>query len=441
MNQAIRGVERSVCFRWASRRSFSFYGPALGLEASSASAASDNNLTSNQQISSFSLAESNNDRRYYVLSSTSSTSAPSVGFRSYNSNDSPRGLHRYFSSVSAAPDTTATVTTITQDARSLSALQQANLELLTPGQAIYTLQRHAAKGTGNLIRQSDFIELCNSARPGKLRDALVIATALKEFKRNNRFVLQVSGAKAAVEGMLRSRKSTWKVHDGKPRVKAAVFVAEQILNEDTGLYFAIETTMVDKVMEEMHKGLIEMKENGFKVSIDSKSGVPDEGEDTPSPTPDETLIMDALRVTQSLVHLLIRRKSRPEWDIKNKRAARRYLKRLQIGGGPYRSTLQVATKISLLIGGSSVAQGQIIDPFERAWWTKFVDEESLKLIQKARDLEAQQAILTSATLEEDVGDNESEAEEGDESNEDDEELADGEDSVTDVDAENEDENK
>ena len=124
-----------------------------------------------------------------------------------------------------------------------------------------------------------------------------------------------------------------------------------------------------------------------------------------------------------------------------KRAARRYLKRLQIGGGPYRSTLQVATKISLLIGGSSVAQGQIIDPFERAWWTKFVDEESLKLIQKARDLEAQQAILTSATLEEDVGDNESEAEEGDESNEDDEELANGEDSVADVDAENENENK
>jgi hypothetical protein len=101
----------------------------------------------------------------------------------------------------------------------------------------------------------------------------------------------------------------------------------------------------------------------------------------------------------------------------------------------------VATKISLLIGGSSVAQGQIIDPFERAWWTKFVDEESLKLIQEARDLEAQQAILTSATSEEDVGDNESEAEEGDESNEDDEELADGEESVADVDAENENENK
>jgi hypothetical protein len=269
----------------------------------------------------------------------------------------------------------------------------------------------------------------------------VIATALKEFKRNNRFVLQVSGAKAAVEGMLRSRMSTWKVHDGKPRVKVAVFVAEQILNEDTGLYFAIETTMVDKVLEEMHKGLMVMKENGFNVSIDSESGEPDEGEDTPSPTPDETLIMDALRVTQSLVHLLIKRKSRPEWDIKNKRAARRYLKRLQIGGGPYRSTLQVATKISLLIGGSSVAQGQIIDPFERAWWTKFVDEESLKLIQEARDLEAQQAILTSATSEEDVGDNESEAEEGDESNEDDEELADGEESVADVDAENENENK
>jgi hypothetical protein len=111
---------------------------------------------------------------------------------------------------------------------------------------------------------------------------------------------------------------------------------------------------------------------------------------------------------------------------------------LQIGGGPYRSTLQVATKISLLIGGSAVTQGQIIDPFERAWWTKFVDEETLKLIQMAKELE-EQATLTSVAMEDDDGDNESEADEEDESTaeDEDEEFTDDEDTATDVEAENE----
>lgn len=435
MNQAIRGIERSICFGSVSRRSISF--------SASASAAGEHNniiLTNHRPQSSLpSWHVESNDRRCDSSVISSPIICPGGFGSSYSNYDALLlGLNRNFSSMSAATDTT---TTSEQDSRALSALQKANLELLTPGQAIYILQRYAAKGTGNHIRQSDFIELCNSARPGKLRDALVIATALKEFKRNNRFVLKLSGSKAAVEGMLRSRMSTWKVQDGKPRVKAALFVAEQIVNEDTGLYFAIETVDVDQVLEELHNGLIEMKENGFTVAIDSADntelGATEEGGETPTPSLDETLVKDALRVTHSLIHLLIKRKSRPEWDMK-KRAKGRYLKRLQIGGGPYRSTLQVATKISLLIGGSAVTQGQIIDPFERAWWTKFVDEETLKLIQMAKELE-EQATLTSVAMEDDDGDNESEADEEDESTaeDEDEEFTDDEDTATDVEAENE----
>lgn len=438
MNQAIRGIERSICFRSVSRRSFSFSASASA-SASAAGEHNNNMLTNHRPLSSLPPrhAESNDRRRdsSIIFSSPITTSCPRGFGSSYSHESLLPWLNRNFSSMSAATDTT---TSSEQSSRPLSALQQANLELLTPGQAIYILQRSAAKGTGNLIRQSDFIELCNSARPGKLRDALVIATALKEFKRNNRFVLKLSGSKAAVEGMLRSRMSTWKVQDGKPRVKAALFVAEQILNEDTGLYFAIETVVVDQVLEELHKGLMEMKENGFTVTIDSAAnnevGASEEGGETPTPSPEEVLVKDALRVTHSLIHLLIKRKSRPEWDMK-KRAKRRYLKRLQIGGGPYRTTLRVATKISLLIGGSAVTQGQIIDPFERAWWTKFVDEETLKLIQEAKELE-EQVTLTAPAVEDDDGDNESEADEGDESNADDE-FTDEEDSATDVDAEDE----
>ncbi len=433
MHQVIRNVERSIGVRWVSRRSFS-------CRVSSASASASAAMSSSWRAASII-----DRRRDYAIVSSPITQPGQL--RNSCSHDSLSfGLNRNFSSASAATDATTNTTTTTSimsalDPRPLSALEQAKLELLTPGQAIYVLQRYAAKGTGNLIRQSDFIELCNSARPGKLRDALVIATALKEFKRNNRFVLKLSGSKAAVDGMLRSRMPTWKVQDGKPRVKAALFVAEQILNEDTGLYFAIETVKVDQVLEELHKGLIEMKDNGFKVTIDNtednKKGVADEGGETAPPSPDEKLIIDALRVTQNLIQLLIKRKSRPEWHMK-KRAASRYLKRLQIGGGPYRSTLQVATKISCLIGGSVVAQQQVIDPFERAWWTKFVDEETLKLIQEAKELE-EQATLTSPAIEEDYQDIESETDEGDEStvNEAENVLTDEEDSAVDAESEKE----
>lgn len=290
-------------------------------------------------------------------------------------------------------------------ARPPSALEQANLVEVTPGHAIYVLQRYASEANGyKLIRQSDFVRLCESSRPGKMKDAKVIATALKEFKRCNRFVLQMVGSRAAVEGMLLSMTPTWKVQDGKPRVRAALFVAEQILDETTGLYFAVETVTVDKVLEELYKGLLEMQDNRIKVSIGKDVDAIEEEDESST---DMKLVKDALRLTEGMLKLLIKRKSRPEWDMK-KRAKRQYLKRLQIGGGPYRTTLQLATKISLLIGGTSVAQEKIIKPFEEAWWTKFVDENALKLIEDVKELELQMSTLSASAVDDD-GEDESEA--------------------------------
>ncbi|KAL3800607.1 hypothetical protein ACHAW5_001075 [Stephanodiscus triporus] len=282
--------------------------------------------------------------------------------------------------------------------RAPSALELANLEEVTPGHAIYVLQRFASEANGKkLIRQSDFVRLCESSRPGKMKDAKVIATALKEFKRCNRFVLQIVGSRAAVEGMLRSMKPTWKVQDGKPRVRAALFVAEQILDETTGLYFAVETVTVDKVLEELYKGLLEMQDNNMKVRIEKVGDETAEGEEISA---DVKLVKDSLRATEGMLKLLIKRKSRPEWDMK-KRAKSHYLKRLQIGSGPYRTTLQLATKISLLIGGSSVAQEKVIAPFEEAWWTKFVDEGALKFIEDAYEMEQQISVAAVADAMED----------------------------------------
>ena len=397
MNQVIRGVERSKCLSRASRQ-------LVSTKAAATSAVGTQNLT--PLPTSWRHVKPNNRRSHSIFSAPITPGYDGAEPLLLNNILS---MNRNFSSMSAATvdakigdgEDESTIT----PARPPSALEQANLVEVTPGHAIYVLQRYASEANGyKLIRQSDFVRLCESSRPGKMKDAKVIATALKEFKRCNRFVLQMVGSRAAVEGMLLSMTPTWKVQDGKPRVRAALFVAEQILDETTGLYFAVETVTVDKVLEELYKGLLEMQDNRIKVSIGKDVDAIEEEDESST---DMKLVKDALRLTEGMLKLLIKRKSRPEWDMK-KRAKRQYLKRLQIGGGPYRTTLQLATKISLLIGGTSVAQEKIIKPFEEAWWTKFVDENALKLIEDVKELELQMSTLSASAVDDD-GEDESEA--------------------------------
>lgn len=296
---------------------------------------------------------------------------------------------------------------------------------------MYVLQRYAANGA-NLIRQSDFVRLCESSRPGKKKDAKIIATALREFKQYNRFVLQISGCRAAVDGMLRSMIPTWKVQDGRPRVRAAVFVAEQILDERSGMYFAVETVLVDRVLEEMQGGLLEMEENGFGLRVEnaSEDAEANEGESSG----EEKLLRDALRTTGELVRLLVRRKSRPHLDYK-KRARRVYLKKLQFSGGPYSSTMQLATHVSLLIGTAANVQEGIVAPWREAWWTKHkkVDPGVLRMIEEASAMELEQQKSAGA-----AEDGEREGVEDDESDEEDDHGGDdGEEGDPQTDAETE----
>ncbi|KAL7552908.1 hypothetical protein ACHAWF_016152, partial [Thalassiosira exigua] len=265
-----------------------------------------------------------------------------------------------------------------------SGLEQANLDVIYPGLALNILQKYAAKSQRHKIRQSDFVRLCESARPGKLHDGKVIATALREFKKNNKFVIRVEGTTAAVEGMLRAMIPTWKVQDGKPRLKGAMFVAEQLVDEKSGLYFAAETALADQILEEIHKGLLEMKENGIVLKIDTS--VETEGE----LSNEEKMLKEALKVTGDVVNLLTKRRSRPENQMK-KRARRVYLKILQVGTGPKKPTLELATKISLLIGGSVAAQENVVTPYLSAWWTKTIHTDTLQLIEEAAALETEQA--------------------------------------------------
>lgn len=272
-----------------------------------------------------------------------------------------------------------------------SALEQANLSVTTPGHAISVLQKYASNGKA-LIRQSDFVKLCESARPGKKKDAKVIATALKEFRKNNRFVLQKVGARAAIEGMLVASIPNYKVLYGKPRLSAAIFVADQIIDEKTGLYFATETELVDQVLGEIRQALTELEEKGVQLKIVLKEKGGDEGED-------EKMLYKTLRATEGLVRVLVKRSCRPEFDMK-KRAARQYLKRLQTVAGPELSTLKLATDISLSIGGAAFAQSNIIGPYTDAWWTKGnVDDSILAMIADAETREKEGANATEEAYE------------------------------------------
>lgn len=292
---------------------------------------------------------------------------------------------------------------ISEATRRPSALEQANLDVITPGHSISVLQKYAGNGAA-LIRQSDFVKLCESSRPGKMKDAKVIATALKEFKRNNRFVIQKVGARAAIEGMMRSSVPNYKVVYGKPRLHAAIFVADQIIDEKTGLFFAVETELVDQVLSEIQQALTEMEEKGMQLKIEIKeksSGEEDE---------DERLLFKTLRVTEGLVKVLVKRSVRPEFNMK-KRAARKYLKRLQTVAGPELSTLKLATEISLSIGGAAVTQSDIVGPYAAAWWTKgVVDDSILTMIADAESREQEAAQAAAAVEEEANTEDDSEAE-------------------------------
>jgi hypothetical protein len=345
--------------------------------------------------------------RTSIKSSALSTSAGASSPRSdVSARNQPHMMHATTSSASAgncytniqpfSANTSSWTRNFSSEAPSQqqqrpSAIEKANPPLLTPGHAIRILQIHGAN-QAQLIRRSDFVKLCESSRPGKKRDAKVIATALREFKRNNKFVLHREGASAAVVGMMRSSIPNYKVVYGKPRVEAAVFVAEQVLDESTGLYFAVKIEDVDGVLSELQQGLSELEERGMnlRLAAPNEEEVEESGDEC-------KMLQDAQRVTEGLMKLLVKRRSRPENKMK-KRAKRGYLKLLQLNDGPEDSTLKLATQIALAIGGSASARKNIIAPYADAFWSGEVDESILQLVAdaEAKELTEKESVEAAA---------------------------------------------
>lgn len=213
----------------------------------------------------------------------------------------------------------------------------------------------------------------------------------------------------ALLGIMRSMTPNYKVVYGLPKIEAATYALQQI-NEETGLYYATKTFMVNKIMGEMKDGLDEMVERGISVKVDlSEDGADEteseeideaiEGPDKYA-TKDAALLKSALSVTESIVKLLTRRRSLPEQKMK-KRAKRVYLKHLKTSDGPDTSTMQLATEISLLMADSAYVENNILGPYREAWWTKGkVDESVLILVEEAKKKEdAEKAALEAAAAE------------------------------------------
>merc|ERR1711957_297329 len=123
-----------------------------------------------------------------------------------------------------------------------------------------------------------------------------------------------------------------------------------------------------------------------------------------------TLAKEALRVTEEVTKLLIKRKTRPERDMK-KRAKRKYLKLLQVGSGPYESTMSLATQISVLVGDSAFAQENILSPYNDAWWSRksshaLCIERIKRIIEEASAMEMveQESVEMPPVVEEAGGD-------------------------------------
>lgn len=355
--------------------------------------------------------------------SSSSSSAVGLG-----ADRRVEGTARGFSTAEAAPRQQQEQQVLV--GTSPSALEMASqLPPTSPGHALSALQRFAAtkrapKGKRpppfGPIRQSDFVALCESSKPGSFKDGKVVATALREFKRNSRFVLDTDGAESAVRGMLRSM--TRNHPDGSGRAAGAIFVLDQVLDESTGLYFAIETRLVDEVLDVLHSALLEMQASGIDVRVGPAPEEGEEGGDAPSEEPADRhalIVRDALRTTLGVNDMLVRRKSRPERELK-KRAKRKYLSHLQIGSGPYRTTLRLATKITLLVSDAKTARERIVEPFNLAWWTKFVDEEVLEMVSEAEGREEEERRAAEAALpqEEESDEADGEGEDADEDSQD-----------------------
>lgn len=280
-------------------------------------------------------------------------------------------------------------------------------ENYTTGAALNALRRNSAGG--QFIRLTDFRDLALSARRGYKRDATSILTALKDFKRNNAFILDVPGATAAMEGMLRARIPADSEEYGSPtaldRVAASLYVLDAFIDENTGLYYASSTELVESNMTlllEAVRDVVDLrlpagygedtKEDGEKNGEggEAESEEVDEG-GTSEDASSAALAERVLHVTRDTVTALIKRGRDPSKHMK-KRAARKYRKHLRVDEGPTPSTAHVGVEICLALGASAkVTREMVLSTYQSKPkyenWFPPADDATLEIVLNAEKTE------------------------------------------------------
>ena len=283
-------------------------------------------------------------------------------------------------------------------------------ENYTTGAALNAL-RHNSAG-GKFIRLTDFRDLALSARRGYKRDASSILTALKDFRRNNAFIINVPGATVAMEGMLRACTAVEDKKYGAPtalnRVEASLYVMDAFLDETTGLYYASTTELVETNMKLLLEAARDAdlclpagygedtKDDGGEENDEGGSANEGDGdEDDESSTDTAALAKHVLDVTRDTMAALIKRGRDPTKHMR-KRAARKYRKHLRAEEGPSPSTAHVGVEIFLALGASSkVTKDMVLSPYQSfpkyENWFPPAEDATVELVSK-KEKDEQDAI-------------------------------------------------
>jgi len=278
-------------------------------------------------------------------------------------------------------------------ASALSALPEG----YTPGQALGALQSHAAGG--GPVRLRDVRDLALSARPGYPRDASVVLTALRDFRRCNSFAIDSNVARVSMEAMHRAVTPRLEGEGGRAatpveKVRAALFVLEAFADDKTGLPFAARTEHVDINLGLLLDAAVEAEEVriGAAAEAEAEEGGGGEGE---QPEPAAALAQRALDAASDVVGRLVLRGTHPERRMR-KRAARRYLRAFKVGDapGPTPRSADLGVRIALELGAAAaVARDRILTPSRQVLlWQP--DASTVELLANKRKEEEEAAAET-----------------------------------------------
>lgn len=254
-----------------------------------------------------------------------------------------------------------------------------------PSQALNLLQ---IKGSiHKRIRVSEFQSLCSMSRTGIKKDAKIIVTALKDFKRCNSFYVTEKCCKLAFEGMLRSLTPHVGTFSDSNKVYASLWLGNAFLDAKTGLYYATDRIVLEEfVLETLLDGISSLKKikSLSEIIVDDKfyefvelnkknHGKKQEAIDLEERR--KLLTKEAVLLTVNIIDKLLYRVSNPTLQMK-KRAARAYMNRIKLRHGPSPTTVHMAVEICLVaenIGGvysgGSKAARYIVDTFEAMWFS------------------------------------------------------------------------